>query len=157
MLVAVAGLRAEASGPDTCHPVVVDLPSLAKPQRLVQGGDLLLGGVPSQCTHNLVHFRGRMWCSNCAASFAVTSWVPQSFRSSCLGHVAEDTARRNFTKLEAGLLLTGWAAQRDQLRPCRFLLGSFSRAARGKATVLHMRASHALLPNIGCDGGGGYP
>jgi hypothetical protein len=109
-----------------CVPVVVVVnPPLVGPQRLDPPRPYQLGGVTFHHTHSFGHFRGRLWCTGCAATMAVTSRPAPSFLRPCPGKIAEDTARRNLTHLVGGSLPPGWATTAPWPRGLDFGLRGF--------------------------------
>ena len=94
---AVASIHATAKRGMACEPVSLTLPvPLVGPQRLRPSRDHQVCGYKAHGSHQLGHFRGRVWCYACASSFAVTSArLPKAILGTCAERIEEDTARRN--------------------------------------------------------------
>jgi len=107
---AVASIHATAKRGMACEPVSLTLPvPLVGPQRLRPSRDYQVCGYKAHGSHQLGHFRGRVWCYACASSFAVTSArVPKAILGACAERIEEDTARRNLAFLVAGGLPPSW-------------------------------------------------
>ena len=82
---------------------------LVGPRRLRPSRDYQVCGYKAHGSHQLGHFRGRVWCYACASSFAVTSArLPEAILGACAERIEEDTARRNLAFLVAGGLPSSW-------------------------------------------------
>ena len=107
---AVANVHAAAKQGSACVAVSQALPvPLVVPQRLRPSRDYQVCGYMAHGSHQLGHFRGRVWCYACASSFAVTSArLPKAILGTCAELIEEDTARRNLAFLVAGGLPPSW-------------------------------------------------
>ena len=109
---AMAKIHAVAKAASPCIAVTVRLDTpLVVPQRLRPLRDYRLCGYNAHASHQLGHFRGRVWCFACASTFAVTSSrLPKAIVDACDERNVEDTARRNVAFLVAGDLPPAWRA-----------------------------------------------
>ena len=107
---AVNRIHATAKQGAGCEAVSCTLPvPLVVPQRLRPSRDYQVCGYKAHGSHQLGHFRGRVWCYACASSFAVTSArLPKAILGACAERIEEDTARRNLAFLVAGGLPPSW-------------------------------------------------
>jgi hypothetical protein len=109
---AVAKIHVLAKDAVQCAGLAVSLATpLVVPQRLRPSRDYQLFGSYVHASHQLGHFRGRVWCYACASTFAVTSSrLPKALREACNERNVEQTALRNLAFLAAGELPPAWRA-----------------------------------------------
>ena len=109
---AMAKLHAVAKEAAPCVAVATRLSTpLVIPQRLRPQRDYRVCGYHAHASHQLGHFRGRVWCYACASTFAVTSSrLPKAIVDACNERNVEDTSRRNLAFLVAGGLPPAWRA-----------------------------------------------
>ena len=107
---AVKSIHVTAKQGMVCQAVCCKLSvPLVGPQRLRPSRDYQVCGYKAHGSHQLGHFRGRVWCYACASSFAVTSArLPEAIQGTCSERIVEDTARRNLAFLVAGGLPPSW-------------------------------------------------